>query len=276
MSIVPRPEGATVPGLPAMRRMLPFVIRGRNEAAVYFEQILDVTRTLAFVEERTAQGGAPVTLFQVMLAAMVRTLVERPDLHRFVVGGRIRQRARIEISFAVKRALRDDGAMTTAKVGFEPGDDLDRVGERVYAHVREGKSGKKTASDVEMEWVTRLPPFALRILMWLQRGLDALNLLPPAMIRTDPAYASVFFANLGSVGLDSAYHHLFEYGTCPIFATIGRVKKGVVVGEDGAPAVRDVVSVKYTFDERIADGLYCARSLELFRRWVEDPATLGR
>jgi hypothetical protein len=211
-----------------------------------------------------------------VLAAMLRTFVERPDLNRFVIGGKLRQRAKIEFSFAIKRAMRDDAPLTTTKVAFEPDDDLSRVGERMATPIRDGKSGKKTTSDVEMDWFTLLPSFVLRVIMVLQRWLDALNLLPAAMIRADPLYTSVFFTNLGSVGLDSAYHHLFEYGTCPFFVAVGKVKKAVLVGEDGAPVVRDVVSLKYSFDERIVDGLYCAKSLDVFQRYVEDPSRLLR
>jgi hypothetical protein len=276
MSFLGRSEGAPIANLPSMRRMLPFIIPGRNQAAVYFEQIVDVTRTLAFIEERGRAAEKKISLFQIVLAAMVRTFVERPDLNRFVVGGKLRQRARIEFSFAIKRAMRDDAPLTTTKVAFEPDDGLDRIGERMAAPIREGRSGKKTTSDVEMDWFSLLPAFVLRLLLLLQRWLDALNLLPAAMIRADPLYTSMFFTNLGSVGLDSAYHHLFDYGTCPFFVAVGKVKKAVLVGEDGAPVVRDVVSLKYSFDERIVDGLYCARSLDVFQRYLEDPVRLER
>jgi hypothetical protein len=267
MSLLPRAEGRRIPNLSSMRRMLPFILRGRNEAAVYFEQVIDVSGTLAFLEDHQARTGKKATLFQLILTAMVRTFVERPELNRFVVGGRLRQRERVEFSFAIKRAMRDDAGLTTTKVAFDPMDDLDRIGEKMAAPIRDGKSGKKNTSDVEMDWFTRLPGFVLRFVMFAQRCLDAVNLLPAGMIRTDPLYTSMFFANLGSVGLDSAYHHLFEYGTCPLFATVGKVKKAVIVGEDGTPVVRDVVSLKYSFDERIVDGLYCARSLDIFPTW---------
>jgi hypothetical protein len=276
MSILGRSEGAPVANLPSMRRMLPFLVRGRNEAAVYFEQIVDVTKTLAYIEERGRAAGKMVSLFQIVLAAMARTFVERPDLNRFVIGGKLRMRAQIEFSFAIKRAMCDDAGLTTTKVAFEPDDDIDRVGERMAAPIRAGREGKKTASDHEMDWFTRLPGFVLRAVMVLQRVLDALNLLPGAMIRADPLYASMFFTNLGSVGLDSAYHHLFEYGTCPFFVAVGKVKKAVLVGEGGTPVVRDVVSIKYSFDERIVDGLYCARSLDIFQRYLENPSQLER
>ena len=86
---------------------------------------------------------------------------------------------------------------------------------------------------------------------------------PAALLRNDPMYTSVFVANLGSIELDAAYHHLYEWGNCPLFATLGRIEK------DGD---RTVAIVKFSYDERVEDGLYAARSLEKFRAYAEDPA----
>lgn len=35
----------------------------------------------------------------------------------------------------------------------------------------------------------------------------------------------------------------------------------------------DRATLRFTLDERVADGLYAQRSLELLRRLVEDPAS---
>jgi hypothetical protein len=256
--------------------MMPHLMPGRNEAAVYFEQQVDVSETLAYIDARNRVAeSSHMTLFHVVLAAMVRTFVERPDLNRFVVGRRLHQRNEIAFSFAIKRAMRDDAEMTTTKIVFSPDDDLESIVERLRAHVARGKGGAESSSDVEMRLMTRLPRVMLRALVTLQRWLDYFGLLPYALYQKDPLYASMFFTNLGSVGLDAAYHHLYEYGTCSFFAAIGRVKKAVVPGPGDVPVVRDVVVLRYVFDERITDGLYCATSLELFRRYVEDPSRLA-
>ena len=71
---------------------------------------------------------------------------------------------------------------------------------------------------------------------------------------------------LRSVGLAAAYHHLWEHGTTHMFCTIGRVKPG--------PDGRRRVTLKYTFDERVEDGLYCAAGLNLFAELLRKPAKL--
>jgi hypothetical protein len=275
MPLFTRPDGALVKRAPTLRRMMPFLMPTRNESVVYFEQEIEVAAALAFAERFGAERGRKVTFFQVFLYAMARTLALRPQLNRFVVGRRLYQRSAIELSFAVKKEKSDAGGLTSVKVAIDPREPLAGMLDRIDARVGEGRGAKRLRSETEMDLVTLLPRFLVRFVVAAQRVLDYWNLLPKSLLDGDPLYASMFLANLGSVGLDSAYHHLFEYGTVPVFATIGRVKKGIVV-VDGAPAVRDVVSVKYSLDERIADGFYCARSLELLKEMLEKPESLER
>jgi pyruvate/2-oxoglutarate dehydrogenase complex dihydrolipoamide acyltransferase (E2) component len=63
---------------------------------------------------------------------------------------------------------------------------------------------------------------------------------------------------------------LYEYGTIPVFCTLGVIHDEVLV-RDGAPVVARVASVKFAFDERVEDGLYAARALADFRMLVEHP-----
>ncbi len=111
--------------------------------------------------------------------------------------------------------------------------------------------------------------------MRVVRRLDAWGLLPPSYSAGDPLYASAFVANLGSVGLDAAYHHLYEYGTIPIFVTIGRLHQRPVVLPDGAVGSRKIVTLRYTYDERVEDGFYAARALERLHELLETPERLA-
>ena len=119
--------------------------------------------------------------------------------------------------------------------------------------------------------MTRLPGPLVGLLVALARTLDRWNLLPGALTRNDPMYASLFLANLGSVGIDRTWHHLYEWGTVSVFGVLGPARKEVVVGDDGLPVVRDTASLRWSFDERINDGFYCALALRHFTRIVEDP-----
>jgi hypothetical protein len=115
----------------------------------------------------------------------------------------------------------------------------------------------------------------LRLGVRVVRRLDAWGLLPASFSADDPLYASAFVANLGSVGLDAAYHHLYEYGTIPIFVTLGRLHRAPLVRADGSLGIREVFTLRYTYDERIEDGFYAARALERLQALLETPAQLA-
>lgn len=271
--LLTRPDGTRIPNLAPIRVLMPHVMPTRNGSAVYYEHVLDVTATLPWLERQAAQGRK-VTLFHLVLAAFVRVMGQRPQMHRFVVGRRMYQRKHIEVSFAVKKAMRDDAVMTAVKVRFQPDDDLDAVIRRVDDAIGTGRGNVPTQSEKEMHWTAWLPSPVLAIVLWLQRFLDSCNLLPAAMIDGDPLYASGFLANMGSIGLPAVWHHLYEYGTVPLFGAVGKVEKAALVQPDGTLAVRDTLRIRWTFDERTTDGLYCTRSLEILKSAIEHPQSL--
>ena len=63
----------------------------------------------------------------------------------------------------------------------------------------------------------------------------------------------------------TAYHLLYEYGNCPLFLTVGRAERVAAPDEDGTMRVKQVMRLRYVYDERVEEGLYCARTLELLR-----------
>jgi pyruvate/2-oxoglutarate dehydrogenase complex dihydrolipoamide acyltransferase (E2) component len=276
MPIFRRPDGDLVPNLPPLRRMMPFLMPTRSESVVHHEQVVDLTKTLPFLEAWNATHEQKLTLFQLCLAAFARAFHERPGLNRFVSKGRIYQRKGVQLAFAAKQRFDDTAPIVTVKMAMPQGEGLEALAARFHAGVKDGRDGKEKQVDKEVKLGVLLPGFVLRGILGLLRTLDAWNLLPASMIDPDPMYASLFAANLGSLGIDRTYHHLFEYGTVGVFAVVGVAGKTVVVGEDGAPAVRETVSIRYTFDERVNDGFYAARSLDLVRKYVEDPTLLAQ
>ena len=236
------------------RRMMPFLMRGRNESAVYFEHELDVARALPWLEQRKA------SLFALVLHALAATLHDRERLNRFTVKRKTYQRDGVLLSFAAKKKLSDDAPLATVKRRFERGETFDTLATSLADDLSAARSDAPSQIDRELSILLRLPGFLLAFLIWMLDGLYARGLAPRSLVDTDPMYASAFVANLGSVELDAAYHHLYEHGNCPLFVTIGRIRDGKV-------------TLKFTFDERVEDGLYAAQSLKLFAQRVEDPAS---
>lgn len=246
-------------------------MRGRNESAVYHEKVYDLTRTRPWLRAYNRSHQDRATLFHLFLYACARALHQRPGLNRFVAGGRLYQRRGVSISFAAKKEMKDEAPFVTVKVEIPADEPFELVVRRIAELVGEGRRGPERQVDKEVALITSLPGVVVSLLVRLARLLDRWNLFPGFMIRPDPMYASLFLANLGSVGLSDTWHHLYEYGTVSIFGVIGRVERLPFVDGD-AVAIRDGVRARFTFDERINDGHYSATSLGIAQHVLEDPA----
>jgi hypothetical protein len=248
------------------RRMMGFLMRGRNESAVYFEQRIDLSSTQLWLDQRGAR------LFHLVLHALASVLHERSRLNRFTVGHRTYQRNGVFLSFAAKKAMSDDAPLATIKREFKAGESFAELTGALGGDVAEARSDKASHIDKELSILLKLPGFLLAFLIGVLKRMYSWGLAPRSLVDTDPLYTSAFVANLGSIKIDAAYHHLYEHGNCPLFVTIGQVRQEPVA-VDGAIVAKPILTLRYTFDERVEDGLYAARSLKLFAERVENPAS---
>jgi hypothetical protein len=271
MPLFRRPDGVLCRDLPPVRRIVPYLMRGRNQSAVYHEKVYDLTRTRPWLRAYNRSHDDRATLFHLFLYACARALHARPGLNRFVSGSRIYQRNGVSVSFAAKKEMRDEAPFVTVKVEIPPEQPFEATVRQIAGLVGEGRSGPERQVDKEVGIVISLPGVVVSLLVGLARLLDRFNLFPGFMIRPDPMYASLFLANLGSVGLSDTWHHLYEYGTVSIFGVMGQVERLPFV-EGSAVVVREGVRVRFTFDERINDGHYSATSLGIAQQILEDPA----
>ena len=271
MPLIGRHDGDLVRGLAPMRRIMPFLLRRRNESLVFQETIYRADGLSDWLARYNHHHLVHATAFEVLIYACAQALLARPELNRFVSGGRIYQRRGVQISFVIKRSMTDHGGVTTLKAPMPPGESFPDFVTRIAALIDEARSTDR-AVDRETKWVVRIPAFLLRLLVAVAMRLDAWNLYPRAMTRNDPLYASLFLANLGSAGVSDAYHHLFEYGTVSIFGTMSELRPTPFVEGDRV-VVAPGLSVRFTFDERIHDGFYAARSLQIARYLMEEPET---
>ena len=272
MPLFKRSDGVLVTGESNVRKMMPYLMKGRNESAVYHEQILDLTKLRPWLRTFSrAHREAPTTLFHFLTFAFARAFHERPGMNRFVSGGRIYQREHVDFSFAAKKVMDDRAPLVTIKMRIPKDEPFESFVKRVSSTIADSRTDRQSMVDKELKLALSLPGPAVRGIMAGIRGLDNLNLLPSSMIESDPMYATAFLGNLGSVGIDNTFHHLYEYGTISLFAVIGTTRKRVLVGRDGQPVVKDTVSVRWTFDERINDGFYCMHAMKIPQAIVEDP-----
>lgn len=266
---VHRPDGTLLDNLHPHRRLMQFVMPSRAESIVFFETKIRAERLEAYIERARQEFGGNVT--HAAVAAVAVGLAKNPKLNRFTAGRRLYQRDGRWITFAAKRSRGDaSAALGEVKIRVREGETFRQLCQRINDKINTQRSGKRTDEDEQFELFNSLPRFALRPLQALLRRLDYYNLLPGSFLVGDGMYTSCFLANLGSLDMDAAYHHLYEWGNCPLFMMVGAVREEPVV-EDGELAVGRVLTVRWSYDERIADGLTARHGIDDVVAALEDP-----
>ncbi len=270
-----RGDGVELERVALVRRIMPIVMPTRSESVVYHEFVLDLSRTLPFIDEWNRTHADQITVFHLALASAARVLHARPGLNRFVAGGRIYQRRGCQVSFAVKRAFEDEAPLVTVKLDLPAGEPLEAFFRRVNDRIGQGRRDAPSRVRTELRLLFLLPIAALRAAFRIVKALDRWNLLPVGFIAGDPLFASAFMANLGSVGVDHALHHLYDYGTVSLFIVVGKVGPQLFLDERGAVTTKPGLRAGFAFDERINDGHYCFAALELAKQLMQDPVRLA-
>ena len=127
-----------------------------------------------------------------------------------------------------------------------------------------------------MAMLLKLPRFVLRLVMKILFFLDYRGIVPYSLVKTDPNYSSIFINNLGSIKLNAAYHHLNNWGTNSLFVVIGKKFQAPVFDETGFQGMREMLKLGITLDERIADGYYYSRAIQLAKHLLEHPELLEK
>jgi len=264
-----RSDAVPVAPLSNMRRIMPYISPRRNDSVFHLPQEIRVDAALEFLEKRNRERPPerPISLFHLLLRSCSQVMELRPGVNRFVKGGRLWQREGVYLTFSAKRELEDGAPMLTIKRRFEPShESLDEMVDGVYDQLRPARAGRESTSDKETRHLLRMPGFATHALIRLADWVDARGLLPRAMIDADPLCTSIFLANLGSVGHEAGFHHLWERGTCSVFCVMGRIHRVA-----DAPSQ---MTVCWTYDERIEDGLYSYLGIASIQERIENPELL--
>ncbi len=264
-----RPDGTQVRKLSAMRRFMPYVSPRRNDSVFHLAQDMDLEAALEFLEKKNRERPAdrPITLFHLLLRSGSQALYLRPGVNRFVKGGKVWQRHGEWITFSAKVRIEDGAPLVTIKRRFEPTrETLDEMVDAIYAQIRPARAGQQSTSDKEMGLLLRLPGFVIRAALGLFYFADRFGAVPRSMIDSDPLFTSCFVANLGSVGHEAGFHHLWEHGTCSLFCVMGKIKPGA--------GGRRLMTVCWTYDERIEDGLYSYITIAGIKDRIERPELL--
>ena len=269
-----RRDGIRIKGLDGYHKILPYVMPKRTEAEVSLTEQFDVTELVRYMAERNKEEGVQIKLFHSMVCAIARTVYHRPRLNWFISGRTFYERPDITFSFVVKQKFSDEGEETLMFMKVKPDMNIDSISKLILGDVKKVREEKTNDLDKLMEFVGSLPRPFLEVFFATLRRLEYHGVMPKGLTAGDPNYSSVLLSNLGSIGADSCYHHLSNYGTCSVMITIGKMHKEMKHMDDGNWQERDVINCTFTLDERLADGFYYAKSLRIMKYLLENPKAM--
>lgn len=268
MGIYKRADGKLVKTLPNYVKFFPFIMPNRIGSSIYFSQSIKLDHTLQYCEEHD------IKLFHVFIAALKRLGDEKPVFNRFVVGKRVYQRNHTAFSFMAKKELTESSPETNVKLFLNNETTLDDISQKITEAVKKVKSGASDQTDQTIAVLTSLPKFMTSFIFKVINIINHFGFLSKSFIDENPLFASAYLTNVGSIGLDAPFHHMYEFGTTSLFASLGKIHESVIV-EDGQMKVVQMVHVNFTIDERIADGIYMAKALNDFAYYMEHPEALN-
>lgn len=269
-----RYDGWRVKKVDAVFQVIPFFLRTRMDAQNYFEERVAIDHIEAFIREHK-EDIPGLSIMHVVIAAMVRLVSQRPNLNRFVMWNKIFARNYLNFSIVIKRSISDDGEETLIKPYFQPSDTLQDVARKILEQQEKNqKVGQQNNSDKLSKLFGYVPDFLMRIIVFFFLWLDKVGLLPRVIEQASPWHSSIFLTNIGSIGVESIYHHLYEFGNCSIFLAMGKKSQRHSVNRAGELSTYKSILLKFVLDERICDGYYYASSMRMLNKILKDPEQL--
>ena len=270
-----RRDGRLLRSLPAFSKFTPYIMPTRNDACNYYEESFEVSTVDRRLRQLRVDGYKGIGMLHFIIAAYIRIISMLPGLNRFVVGRRIYAHHDVCVVMTVKRSLSIDATETTIKVHFDPTDTIFDVYRKMNEKIDEVKTSDEHNNTEDVaETLCRLPRFLLRLMIAVLRVMDYFGWIPESLLEASPFHGSLVITDLGSLRIRPVFHHIYNFGTFPVFIAFGAKRHSYELDRHGAMVDRKLVDVKITLDERTVDGHYYAQAFKAFSYLFQHPEIL--
>ncbi len=170
--------------------------------------------------------------------------------------------------------MSDDGQETTLKIRYTGEENIFEIKDKLEETIKQNKdTATSNNTDNMAKSLSNTPTIFVKLAVNLFRFLDKHGLLPKAVINASPFHTSAFLTNVGSLGIDTIYHHLYNFGTTSMFFAMGKKKKSYIYENDEIKKEK-CITIAFVGDERICDGYYYASSFRSFIKYLNRPELL--
>ena len=133
-----RSDGKELKHVSPIFRIMPGIMKERDDAQVFFNQDIAIKKMEEYIDNK-ANENIKISILDIMFAAIVRILAEKPKLNRFVVNGRTYARNKITLAITIKKSLTEEGEETVIKVDFDGTENLFQVRDKLQTLITENK-----------------------------------------------------------------------------------------------------------------------------------------
>lgn len=272
-----RKDGKRVKNISGMQYILCDLKPNRCDSDVYINEKIDVTELLKYIEKKNKnKEGKKYTVFHAFSQAIAMTIYNRPLLNRFIANKKFYDRNEVKLSFVAKVNFEDTAKEMLIVLNVKEEYTIDDFNEQIVRKVSKVRE-KNEVSDTNnlIDIIGSLPKIIRVPIIGIVKILDSHGWLPKSMTNDNIYYSTVIMSNLGSIKCGAIYHNLTNFGTNSILATMGEIhKENVFI--DGKEQVRDICEFGVNLDERIADGVYFAKSVNLLKYILSNPKLLDK
>ncbi len=270
-----RKDGRLLRSLPAYTKFMPFIMATRNDALNLYEESMEISEVDRRLRRLRVEGYKGIGFLHFLIAAYIRIVSMLPGLNRYVAGRRIYAGNDITVVMTVKRALSIDATETSIKVHFEPTDTIFDVYRKMNEKIDEVKATEENNNTEDVaDALARLPRFLLRLVIQILRILDYFDLLPQSLLEASPFHGSLIITDLGSLRIRPVFHHIYNFGTLPVFIAFGAKRHAYELDRHGNMVDHKYIDRKFTIDERTSDGHYWAQAFQAWRYIFQHPEIL--
>lgn len=276
-----RRDGKKVRDLDGMHNIMLELMPKRCDADVYSNVKIDVTNLKKYVEKyKKEHPESKITFFHAFAMAFGKVIYNKPLLNRFIINSTYYDRNEVVLAFVAKIAFEENSEEIMINIPIEKDDNIFTVRDKISSRVEKVRNNKTSTDDKRsgtnniVDVVGHFPKFLRKAVVGILKSFDKHDLLPKDIMEDNLYYSTAILSNLGNLGIGSIYHHLTDFGTSSILATMGKIHKETIVDEKGKTKVIDVCDFGVNLDERIADGFYFAKSLLLLEYILKNPELL--
>lgn len=263
-----------VRGIAPYNRLIPYIMETRNTSQNFIFDSISMEKIDKYIKKKQEEGLTNLTLMHVIIGAYCRACSQRPAINRFIRGQKIYSRRKVEVSLAIKKEMSLESPDTVIKVVLDPSATIEDVYNAFNEKIEGYRSNPNSSFDKLAKVLNYIPGILLRWAIRFLRLLDYFGLLPRALTKLSPFHGSLFITSMGSLGIPPIVHHLYDFGTVPVFIAFGSKQREFKVRADGSVYKHSYVDVTYNLDERICDGYYYASAMKVIRGVYKNPEVL--